>query len=104
MDLSPTVLIVGIVAMIVLMVLLPQIPVGWLGALLIAVFGFFFVTVSSRLVGMVGSSSNPVSGMTIATVLLAAIVMRATGWSGMTGMVAALAVWCGGMHCGCNSW
>ncbi|HAR40595.1 MAG TPA: oligopeptide transporter, OPT family [Coprothermobacter sp.] len=91
-DINTTVLIVGIVAMIVLMVLLPQIPVGWLGALLVAVFGFFFVTVSSRLVGMVGSSSNPVSGMTIATVLLAAIVMRATGWSGMAGMVAALAV------------
>ena len=91
-DLSPTVLVVGVVAMIVLMAVLPQIPVGWLGALLVAIFGFFFVTVSSRLVGMVGSSSNPVSGMAIATVLLSAIVMRVTGWTGLSGMMAALAV------------
>jgi len=68
-----------IVALIIFMALLPQIPVGWLGAVLVAIFGFFFVTVSSRLVGMVGSSSNPVSGMTIATILLTALIMKASG-------------------------
>jgi putative OPT family oligopeptide transporter len=96
-DMSPLSLIIGIIAMVVLMVLLPDIPLGWMGALLVVVFGFFFVTVSSRLVGMVGSSSNPVSGMTIATVLLTALIMKALGFSGTTGMAAALIV--GGIVC-----
>ncbi|NPV87903.1 oligopeptide transporter, OPT family [Coprothermobacteraceae bacterium] len=92
MDLSPTVLGIGVLAMIVLMVVLPEIPLGFLGAILVAIFGFFFVTVSSRLVGFVGSSSNPVSGMTIATILGTALIMKAAGYSGTTGMVAALTV------------
>ena len=91
-DMDPKWLIVGIVALIIFMALLPQIPVGWLGAVLVAIFGFFFVTVSSRLVGMVGSSSNPVSGMTIATILLTALIMKASGWTGVEGMAASLAV------------
>jgi putative OPT family oligopeptide transporter len=74
------------------MMMLPVIPVGISGALLIAVFGFFFATVSSRIVGLVGSSSNPVSGMTIATLIITAIVFKATGNDGQAGMIATLTV------------
>lgn len=91
-ELSSKFIIIVIIAAIVLMVALPQIKVGWLGAILVVVFGFFFVTVSSRIVGLVGSSSNPVSGMTIATLLFTAIIMKAAGWSDTKGMVAALCV------------
>ncbi|WP_018963512.1 OPT family oligopeptide transporter [Coprothermobacter platensis] len=91
-DLNPMIMIGGIVVAIIVSVFIPQMHMGWLGALLAAIFGFFFVTVSSRLVGLIGSSNNPVSGMTIATVLITALIMKATGWTGTTGMVAALAV------------
>jgi putative OPT family oligopeptide transporter len=66
--------------------------VNAVGALLIVVFGFFFVTVSSRLVGVVGSSSNPASGMTIATLLATSLVFLGMGWTGPEGMVAAVSV------------
>ncbi len=59
----------GVVGLAALMWNLPELKVGWQGTVLVCVFGFFFVTVSSRLVGMIGSSSNPTSGMTIATLL-----------------------------------
>ena len=62
----------------------PAIPVNIIGALLIVVCGFFFATVSSRMVGLIGSSNNPVSGMAIATLLLATIVIKASGDSGIT--------------------
>jgi putative OPT family oligopeptide transporter len=75
----------------------PLIPVGVLGAVLIVIFGFFFVTVSSRIVGIVGSSSNPVSGMTIATLLFTTVLFKLTGFSGMPGMIAAISV--GGIIC-----
>ena len=91
-DMSMKVVIVGTLAIIVAMVMLPVIPVGFTGALLIAVFGFFFATVSSRIVGLVGSSSNPVSGMTIATLIITAIVFKASGNSGQSGMIATLTV------------
>ncbi|MCF6461813.1 OPT/YSL family transporter, partial [Clostridium sp. Cult1] len=67
-------------------------PVGIPGALIIAVFGFFFATVSARLVGLVGSSNNPVSGMTIATLLITAIIFKAIGFDGEEGMIGALSV------------
>ncbi|MCF6464758.1 OPT/YSL family transporter, partial [Clostridium sp. Cult2] len=67
-------------------------PVGIPGALIIAVFGFFFATVSARLVGLVGSSNNPVSGMTIATLLITSIIFKAIGFDGEEGMIGALAV------------
>lgn len=91
-DLDAKFIIIGVVVLIALIAILPQIPVGFLGALLIALFGFFFVTVSSRVVGLVGSSSNPVSGMTIATLLITTIIMKACGYTGTEGMVAALCV------------
>ena len=76
----------------VLLAVLPQIPVGAVGAALVVLFGFFFVTVSSRIVGLVGSSSNPASGMTIATLLATSLILSAVGWKGEVGMVAALSV------------
>ncbi|MDF2521625.1 MAG: oligopeptide transporter, family [Clostridia bacterium] len=91
-DINVMWIIAGVVVLVVLIAVLPQIPVGILGAILIAIFGFFFVTVSSRIVGLVGSSSNPVSGMTIATLLITTIIMKAVGYSGTEGMVSALLV------------
>jgi putative OPT family oligopeptide transporter len=65
---------------------------GIIGSLLVFIFGFFFVTVSSRIVGLVGSSSNPVSGMTIGTLILSCIIFRALNFTGIDGMVTALLV------------
>lgn len=62
-DLPMGVILAGIVAMVFIIWFVPAIPVNFLGALMIVVFGFFFATVSSRMVGMIGSSNNPVSGM-----------------------------------------
>ncbi len=91
-DLSMKIVLIGALAVILAMMMLPVIPVGFGGALLIAIFGFFFATVSSRIVGLVGSSSNPVSGMTIATLIITAIVFKSTGNDGQAGMIATLTV------------
>ncbi len=91
-DLPMTILIIGTLAVILAMMMLPFVPVGFAGGLLIAVFGFFFATVSSRIVGLVGSSSNPVSGMTIATLIITAITFKASGNDGQAGMIATLTV------------
>ncbi len=81
-----------ILVLIILLAFDPITKVGILGALAIALFGFLFVTVASRIVGLVGSSSSPVSGMTIATLLIVTFLYKLTGISGMTGMVTALTV------------
>lgn len=91
-DIKGKYIIIGIIAVIILIAILPQIPVGIVGAILIALFGFFFVTVSSRIVGLVGSSSNPVSGMAIAALLFTTIIMKASGVKGTQGMVACLCI------------
>lgn len=91
-DLPMTVVIVGIIVIAIALWLIPVIPVGPFGAFLIIIFGFFFVTVSARMVGIVGSSNNPVSGMTIATMLAATILLKATGNIGTTGMIAAISI------------
>ena len=91
-DLPMSAVLIGIAAMIVIIWLVPAIPVNILGALLIVVFGFFFATVSSRMVGLIVSSNNPVSGMAIATLLIATITIKATGDSGITGMMGAIAI------------
>lgn len=91
-DLPMMVVILGSLAVVLAMMMLPFIPVGFGGGLLIAVFGFFFATVSSRIVGLVGSSSNPVSGMTIATLIITAIIFKASGNDGQSGMIATLTV------------
>ena len=91
-DIPMSVVLAGIAAMIVIIWLVPEIPVNFVGALLIVVFGFFFATVSSRMVGLIGSSNNPVSGMAIATLLVATITIKASGDSGITGMIGAIAI------------
>lgn len=85
-----------IIAMIVLLVLViwivPVIPVSLIGAVMIVVFGFFFSTVSSRMVGLVGSSNNPVSGMAIATLLFSTMLLKISGDTGIHGMQGAIAI------------
>lgn len=72
--------------------LLPSVPVSLIGALIIVIFGFFFATVSSRMVGLVGSSNNPVSGMAIATLLIATALLKATGMTGYAGMASSICI------------
>ena len=91
-DISLKVLLIGIVVVALVMWLAPAIPVNLLGALIIIVFGFFFATVSSRMVGLIGSSNNPVSGMAIATLLLATLILKVTGNDGAGGMIAAITI------------
>jgi putative OPT family oligopeptide transporter len=91
-DLPMSVVLGGTLAITVLIWLIPSIPISLMGALLVAVFGFFFATVSSRMVGLVGSSNNPVSGMSIACLLVTASILKATGNSGIGGMVSSIAV------------
>lgn len=91
-DLSMKVVIISIVVLTLLVWLVPVIPVSLLGAIIIVIFGFFFATVSSRMVGIVGSSNNPVSGMAIATLLIATVILKATGDDGVSGMHAAIAI------------
>ena len=86
------VILIGIVAMVAIIWLVPAIPFNPIGALIIVIFGFFFATVSSRMVGLVGSSNNPVSGMAIATLLIATMVIKASGNTGIDGMKAAIAI------------
>jgi putative OPT family oligopeptide transporter len=96
-DLNIKVILIGIVVLALAIWIIPVIPINLFGALLIVLFGFFFATVSSRMVGLVGSSNNPVSGMTIATLLVASVALKATGMTGQAGMTAAIAI--GGVIC-----
>ena len=101
-DLSMKVVGFGSLALILLIALLPQIPGEGIGSrlllgLLIVIFGAFFVTVSSRIVGLIGSSNNPISGMTIATLMGTCLVFIAVGWTGKVYEPMALVV--GGMIC-----
>jgi putative OPT family oligopeptide transporter len=96
-DLSMRFVIGGIAALIIAIMLTPSLHMNLAGALLIIVFGFLFVTVSSRLTGEIGSSSNPISGMTVATLLLTCLVFLLAGWTGGAYYVTALSV--GGIVC-----
>ena len=91
-DLSLKFIIGGVIAMAALMVIVPVIPISPMGAALVVIFGFFFATVSSRIVGIVGSSNNPVSGMTIASLLFISIIFVANGNVGQEGMMAVIAI------------
>ena len=89
--------LVGSLAIVVILAILPNFPHGpfpqsLLMSLLIVVFGFFFVTVSSRIVGIIGTSSNPISGMTIATLMMTCIVFVVIGWKGDVYQAVALCV------------
>ena len=85
--------VIGMIAVLTLLVwLVPAIPVSPIGAVIVVVFGFFFATVSSRMVGIVGSSNNPVSGMAIATLLISTLILKFTGTTGAAGMQAAIAI------------
>ncbi len=96
-ELSGRFVIIGCIVLAVLMVLLPQIPgdtylTKALIAILVLIFGFFFVTVASRIVGLIGSSSSPVSGMTIATIMGTALIFIGIGLTGRTYEPAVLVV------------
>jgi putative OPT family oligopeptide transporter len=98
-DLSMKWVIGGIIALLIAIMLAPQLNLRFniFGALLIVIFGFLFVTVSSRLTGEVGSSSNPISGMTVATLLLTCLAFLIIGWTAPPYFVTALSI--GGIVC-----
>jgi putative OPT family oligopeptide transporter len=83
-DLPIMLVLGGSLALAVFMAVTPGLPTqgNFLAAILILIFGFFFVTVSSRITGLIGSSSNPVSGMTIATLILTCLLFVTLGWTG----------------------
>jgi putative OPT family oligopeptide transporter len=83
-DMPMVVVLVGSLALAIFLAIAPRMPTqgNFLAAVLIVIFGFFFVTVSSRITGLIGSSSNPISGMTIATLILTCTIFVALGWTG----------------------
>ncbi len=91
-DLSMKVVLIAIGILTIAVWLVPAIPVTLIGAVIIVIFGFFFATVSSRMVGLVGSSNNPVSGMAIATLLIATLILKLTGGNGVEGLRSAIAI------------
>ncbi len=101
-DLSLKVVGIGSLALVVLIAVLPQVPGDsilqkLLIGILVLIFGALFVTVSSRIVGLIGSSNNPISGMTIATVMGTSLIFMAVGWTGQVYEPLVLVV--GGMIC-----
>lgn len=91
-DINMKIVLIAIAVLTLLVWLVPAIPVSLVGAIIVVIFGFFFATVSSRMVGLVGSSNNPVSGMTIATLLIATLILKITGDVGAHGMQSAIAI------------
>ena len=98
-DMSMKVVIGGIIVLVAMIMLFPQLNLRFnlIGAVLIVAFGFLFVTVSSRLTGEIGSSSNPISGMTVATLLLTCLIFLLIGWTGPSYYITALSI--GGIVC-----
>ncbi len=96
-DLSMKVVGIGIALLVIAITLAQPLHMNIVGAILIVLFGFLFVTVSSRLTGEIGSSSNPISGMTVATLLLTCLIFLILGWTGNNYFVTALSV--GGIVC-----
>jgi putative OPT family oligopeptide transporter len=91
-DLPITLTVVGSVVLTVGLALLPQLKVNLLGAALMILFGFFFTTVSSRICGQIGSSANPISGMTIAALIGTCVVFLVLGWTGIDHRVQAISI------------
>ena len=83
---------IGVIVLMAGITLAPSLHMNLIGAFLIVLFGFLFVTVSSRLTGEIGSSSNPISGMTVATLLLTCLIFLLLGWTGGTYYVTALSI------------
>ncbi len=96
-DLALRWIIGGAVLVFLLSWLLPIVNIGPIGALMVVFFSFFFSVVSARIVGIIGVSNNPVSGMTIATLLFVTSILRIAGFVGDTGMIAAIIA--GGIVC-----
>jgi putative OPT family oligopeptide transporter len=96
-DLSMKTVALGCAGLVLAIWLAPALQMNVVGAVLIVLFGFLFVTVSSRLTGEIGSSSNPISGMTVATLLLTCLIFLLVGWTGGAHYVTALSV--GGIVC-----
>ncbi|HMA43586.1 MAG TPA: oligopeptide transporter, OPT family [Gemmatimonadales bacterium] len=93
-DLPITVTVFGSIGLAVVLAFLPQIGVNLLGAVLIIIFGFFFTTVSSRICGQIGSSANPISGMTIASLLAISVIFLLLGWTAIDDRVRAISIAC----------
>jgi uncharacterized oligopeptide transporter (OPT) family protein len=93
-DLPITVTIFGSIGLAIILAFLPQIGVNLLGAVLIIIFGFFFTTVSSRICGQIGSSANPISGMTIAALIAISFIFLLLGWNQIDDRVRAISVAC----------
>jgi putative OPT family oligopeptide transporter len=93
-DIPAMIVLIGSLALAIFLAVAPRMPTqgNFLAAILIVIFGFFFVTVSSRITGLIGSSSNPISGMTIATLILTCTIFVALGWTGDTYAPVALCV------------
>src|SRR5947209_4897887 len=91
-DLPLSLTVGGSIALAIVLTLLPQLGVNLLGAVLIVIFGFFFATVSSRICGQIGSSANPISGMTIAALLGTCLIFVAIGWTGVDHRVQAISI------------
>ena len=96
-DLPMIYVVVGLVVAVIAMVVLPQIGINIVGAVLAIFFAFLFVTVSSRITGQIGASANPISGMTVAAVLMTALIFLALGWTKPEHRVLALSI--GGVVC-----
>ncbi|MGQ0540068.1 MAG: OPT family oligopeptide transporter [Gemmatimonadaceae bacterium] len=96
-DLPMSWVVVGAGVLIVAMILLPQIRINPFGAILAVLFAFLFATVSSRVAGQIGASSNPISGMTVATVLMTSLLFLLVGWTNVEHRVLALSI--GGVVC-----
>ena len=96
-NLPMPIVLIGIAIVILAIWLVPIFPVNLLGAIIIVIFGFFFAAVSSRMVGLIGSSNNPVSGMAIATLIITTLLLKITGTTGSAGMKGAIAI--GGIIC-----
>src|SRR3989449_8975734 len=93
-DLPITVTVFGSLLLALVLAFLPSIGVNLLGGLLIIVFGFFFTTVSSRICGQIGSSANPISGMTIASLIAISLIFLLLGWTQIDDRVRAISIAC----------
>lgn len=91
-DLPYSVVVIGTLVMVIALWFAPALHINLLSAMMIMLFGFLFVTVSSRLTGEIGSSSNPISGMTVATLLLTCLIFLLVGWVGPEHRVGALSI------------